>query len=338
MNRNFDYICPIKKTALNHSDIGLTRDDGLQYPYLAKIEGINPIPVFIDDNLASGGDAISQAMYRKADAEFFYENYLSWLFQTFHMEEASFRKDLAAKLNLKKGNRVLITGCGLGDDIEFISAEIGANGEIFAQDISDIMVAASARRLKSSTSIDTRIENIYLSVSNASLLPYTDGYFDGAYHFGGINLFSDMKSAISEMTRVVKTGGKVVIGDEGVAPWLKGTEYGQVAITNNPLWASEAPLALLPENVRNVNLSWTLGNCFYIIDFVVGEARPFIDWDIKHKGTRGGSMRTRYFGRLEGIDPTIKKDVLAAAISEGTSVSDFIERVLKNHLKNNSNP
>ncbi|OUL88685.1 class I SAM-dependent methyltransferase [Paraburkholderia hospita] len=53
---------------------------------------------------------------------------------------------------------------------------------------------------------DTSLCNIYLSVSNASLLPFADGYFDGAYHFGGINLFSDMKSAISEMARVVKVG------------------------------------------------------------------------------------------------------------------------------------
>lgn len=56
------------------------------------------------------------------------------------------------------------------------------------------------------------------SVGNASYLPFPDGFFDAAYHFGGLNLFTDKKRALAEMTRVVKRGGKVVAADEGLAP------------------------------------------------------------------------------------------------------------------------
>jgi SAM-dependent methyltransferase len=194
------------------------------------------------------------------------------------------------------------------------------------------MIVATARRLASKEVDSLNTENLYLSVSNASMLPYPDAYFDAAYHFGGINLFSDMKSAIHEMARVVKVGGKVLVGDEGVAPWLKESEYGKVAICNNKLWALEAPLELLPETASNVNLTWVLGNCFYVVDFEVSSSSPVMDMDIPHNGTRGGSMRKRYFGQLEGIDPNLKNEVTLAASKSGMSVSAWMEKVFSNAL------
>lgn len=325
------YCCPVTKEALRVESDGLAGKQGVRYPYL-NLDALNPIPVFIDESLLSGGDLVSQAMYRKADSEAMYENFLSWLFKTFQQDEAVFRKALIQKLGLKQGDRVLVTGCGLGDDLEYILPIIGTTGQLFAQDISDLMVAATARKFSGKENPALRSANLYLSVSNASTLPYPDGYFDAAYHFGGINLFSDMQSAIHEMARVVKVGGKVLIGDEGVAPWLKEKEYGKAAICNNQLWACEPPLSLLPEYASDVHLSWVLGNCFYVIDFVVANAMPYMDMDVEHKGLRGGSMRKRYFGQLEGIDPALKKSVLHAASAEGISVSQWLEQNIEKAL------
>jgi ubiquinone/menaquinone biosynthesis C-methylase UbiE len=314
-------------------DSGLIGANGLHYPFL-KIESPIKIPVFIDDKMLSGGDKISQTMYKKDDAESAYENFLTWLFQTFKQDEALFRNTLIEKLNLKAGDRVLVTGCGLGDDVKYILPKIGSTGELFAQDISDLMIVATARRLSSASDQQVDINNLYLSVSNASMLPHPDSYFDAAYHFGGINLFSDIKSAIHEMARVVKVGGKVVIGDEGVAPWLKEHEYGKMAICNNKLWALEPPLSMLPETASNVHLTWVLGNCFYVIDFEVSKLMPLMDIDVPHKGTRGGSMRKRYFGQLEGIDPVLKEKIGEVASTAGISSSAWTEDVILNALGN----
>lgn len=329
------YCCPSTKEKLIIEDFGLSDSQGAHYPFL-NLRVPNPIPVFIDEKLLSGGDKISQIMYKKDDAESFYENFLAWLFETFKEDETSFRNSLLAKLNLKKGDRVLVTGCGLGDDLKCIFPIIGPTGELFAQDISDLMIAATARRLASKEVDSFNTENLYLSVSNASTLPYPDAYFDAAYHFGGINLFSDMKSAIHEMARVVKVGGKVLIGDEGVAPWLKESEYGKAAICNNALWALDAPLALLPETASHVNLTWVLGNCFFIVDFEVAASGPVMDMDVPHKGARGGSMRKRYFGQLEGIDPKLKKEAILAASKSGESVSTWVEKAVSKALSNGS--
>jgi len=324
---NNPYCCPLSKESLRTVASGLIGVHGEYYPFLNA--GIaNPVPVFIDDKMLSGGDNISQAMYKKDDAESAYENYLTWLFETFKQDEISFRNSLVEKLNLKEGDRVLVTGCGLGDDVKCIFPKIGLTGELFAQDISDLMIVAIARRLSGTDGLSVNINNLYLSVSNASMLPHPDSYFDAAYHFGGINLFSDIKSAIHEMARVVKVGGKVVIGDEGVAPWLKEKEYGKVAICNNKLWALEPPLSLLPEIASNVHLTWVLGNCFYVIDFEVSDSGPLMDIDVPHKGVRGGSMRKRYFGQLEGIDPELKEKIGLAALTAGTSASAWVERVI----------
>ena len=326
------YICPLSKTILHEMESGLVDDHGKHYPFLKHTATINPIPVFVDESIISGGDAISQAMYKKGDAEFIYENFLAWLFKTFNEDEVSFRNSLIEKLNLKEGYRVLVTGCGLGDDIKCILPKLGSDGELFAQDISDVMVAATARRLNEADIGSADRKNFYLSVSNASMLPYQDAYFDAAFHFGGINLFSDMKSAIHEMARVVKVGGKVVFGDEGVAPWLRESEYGKMAICNNKLWALEPPLSLLPEIAANVNLTWVLGNCFYVIDFEIANSKPFMDIDVPHEGIRGGSMRKRYFGQLEGIEPELKAKLIETASAKGLSISALLEQVISASL------
>jgi SAM-dependent methyltransferase len=328
---NNPYCCPLSKENLRAIDSGLKGANDLHYPFL-KTEGSNKIPVFIDEKMLTGGDKISQAMYKIDDAESAYENFLTWLFETFKQDETSFRNSLVEKLNLKAGDRVLVTGCGLGDDVKCILPKIGATGELFAQDISDLMIVAAARRLSSIDGQQLGINNLYLSVSNASMLPHPDSYFDAAYHFGGINLFSDIKSAIHEMARVVKVGGKVLIGDEGIAPWLKESEYGKIAICNNKLWALEPPLSLLPETASNVHLTWVLGNCFYIIDFEVSNEMPLMDIDVPHKGVRGGNMRKRYFGQLEGIDPALKEKIREVATTAGISTSAWTEEVISNAL------
>lgn len=324
------YVAPFSKQGLRKENDALVDADGGRYPFMPGTPGINPVPVFINTAQVSGGDAVSQAMYRKIDAEVFYENFLDWLYRTFSVDANAFRNSLVDRLQIGPGSRALVTGCGLGDDVACVVARVGIQGQVHAQDISDVMIAATARRLYTEAGIDSA--NIYLDVSNAAQLPYPDDYFDAALHFGGINLFSDMKGAIDEMARVVKPGGKVVFGDEGVAPWLRDSDHGKAAICNNPLWESEPPLALLPETASHVNLSWVLGNCFYLIDFVVSNAMPYMDMDVLHQGIRGGSMRKRFYGQLEGVDPELKARLTGMASTMGMSVSACLERIITRAL------
>jgi ubiquinone/menaquinone biosynthesis C-methylase UbiE len=48
----------------------------------------------------------------------------------------------------------------------------------------------------------------------AEALPFKSESFDTVFHIGGINFFSEKKSAIDEMIRVARPGSKIVIADE----------------------------------------------------------------------------------------------------------------------------
>jgi predicted HicB family RNase H-like nuclease len=57
-----------------------------------------------------------------------------------------------------------------------------------------------------------------------------------------------------------------------------------------------------------------------------------MDMDIPHSGARGGSMRKRYFGQLEGVDPMLKSEVVLAASKSGKSVNEWMENVISRAL------
>jgi SAM-dependent methyltransferase len=225
---------------------------------------------------------------------------------------------------------VLITGCGTGDDIFAVRDLLGTEGAIFASDLAPEMVMASHDALVHRSSEGKC--PVSLSVANACKLPFNDGFFDASFHFGGINLFDDLTGAIAEMARVTKDGGRVVFGDEGIAPWMRDTEYGRMVIENNRLWASETPLNHLPMSAVNPSVSWVLGNCFYVIEFDKDSSGPFINPDIPHVGRRGGTMRTRYHGRLEGVSLELKGRVLRAAAEEKISVAEWLEKAIGDAL------
>jgi SAM-dependent methyltransferase len=227
-------------------------------------------------------------------------------------------------LGLNSGQKVLITGCGFGEDIEFIHEHVGDHGEIHVQDLSRSMVLSASEKIM--------YPNVLYSVSSAINLPYQSKYFDAVFHFGGINLFGDIKKAIGEMERVCKTDGTVLFGDEGIASHLKGTEYAAVAIANNPLWKLEAPMDLLPPNAADIELSYVLGNCFYLIKFSPSLDMPMMNIDILHKGLRGGSARSRYYGQIEGVSVETKRALIQSAKELNISIYDLLEKSINNFL------
>jgi ubiquinone/menaquinone biosynthesis C-methylase UbiE len=316
------YCCTVtgcQRAALVSGDSGLSCANGHFFPYAPGTR----VPVFAKEPDGENAYAIPNA------AEV-HDNALRWVFATFGTDEASLRERLAARLKLCRGQKLLVTGAGTGNDLPYLAQGLDGAGEIYAQDIAQQMLLTGVKRHQSE--LDRSEVGMHFSVSDAMNLPFTDGYFDAAYHFGGINLFADIRQGIAEMARVVRTGGKVVIGDEGIAPWLRETELGEMLIRNNPLFACDIPLSLLPDSAWEVRLSWELSNCFYVIEFSVAAGPPHINIDVPHVGKRGGSIRTRYFGQLEGVDPALRDRVYAEAERLGMSRVEYLEKVLRGRL------
>ena len=156
-----------------------------------------------------------------------------------------------------------------------------------------------------------------------------DDYFDAVFHFGGINLFGDVAGAIAEMDRVCKTGGNVLFGDESVASHLREHDYGKMFIKNNALWACQPPLNHLPVFCDNISLRYVLGNCFYMIKFRKNKKLPNHNIDVIHKGTRGGSVRTRYYGQIDGVDPSCVNKLKRVAKKNRKSIVATLEEAIK---------
>ncbi len=291
--------------------------NGHLYPYLQHFK----IPIF--SSVAEPND------YTQNEAATIHDNGLQWVFATFGTDEPSLRESLVSRLHLSKGQTVLVTGAGTGNDLPFIVNGLEGGGIIYAQDISQQMLMEGVKRYGSLSNADVQI---HFSASDALNLPFANNAFDCAYHFGGLNLFPDIQKGIAEMDRVVKPGGRIVISDEGIAPWLKQTPLGGMLIQNNALYAYDAPLSLLPSTAKSVKLSWELNHCFYVIEYVVSTAPTEINIDIPHVGKRGGTIRKRYFGQLEGIDPSLREKIYAKAKELGMSRVEYLEQLLSLHL------
>lgn len=286
------------------------------------------IPNFVDPALLSAIEAHTKAEYDRV-AEEIYDVAVDWQFASMYEDENAVRESMLDMLRLSPGAAVLEVGCGTGRDSFRLARRLGESGWLHMQDLSPGMVHACVRKMSEPSLRAAFRCGLDYSVSNATALPFPDGAFDAVFHFGGFNQFGDQRKGAAELARVAKSGGRVVFGDEAVAPWLRGTEFDAIVTTNNALFKAEVPLSVLPEGARDVSVRWIMANCFYVIGFSKGEGPPPLDLDLPHKGWRGGTMRSRYFGVLEGVTIEAKALARQSAAKAGLSVHEWLDRLVK---------
>jgi ubiquinone/menaquinone biosynthesis C-methylase UbiE len=315
------FFCPRTHEPLVNSADGrfLESPAGARYPV---IEGI-PSLLLASGHEEAGGDR--NKYYRERAAE--YDRGNDVMFRMLKCEEKQTREQITDLLQIAPGDRVLEVGCGTCRDTRYF---LSRGASVYAGDINREMVHIGRGRLQT-TGVDTSALKLF--VADAGRLPFPDGFFDRAFHFGGLNLFPDVRASIAEIARVVKPGGRVVLGDEGVGAWLGETEFAKILKNSNPLFHYQAPIDKIPVLARNVSCHWVLNGSFYVMVFDVGVGEPQLDLDVEFPGWRGGSHRTRYFGKLEGVAPEIRDSVVKAAAAEGVSVVSWLEKALRRALE-----
>ena len=118
--------------------------------------------------------------------------------------------DLAA---VGPGGRVLDVATGTGDLALELARRVTPGGSVVGADFSERMLdlardKVAAQRLadRSPAQVEVRFES-----ANALALPYPDDSFDAATVGFGARNFSDLEAGLSEMARVVRPGGRVVV-------------------------------------------------------------------------------------------------------------------------------
>lgn len=119
-------------------------------------------------------------------------------------------------LQPKRGERILDVGCGNGRDLIALAA-IGCN--CVAIDYSEVMVAEARHVLATATSA------VYLNVGDATQLGFKDGQFDKVFASEVIEHIPDWRRAVSEMRRVLKPGGILVITTPNRRSWYGFDRY-----------------------------------------------------------------------------------------------------------------
>lgn len=109
-------------------------------------------------------------------------------------------KEWLRKLELKPGDKVLEVGCGRGVFLDRLVTEYG----IKATGIDIAKKAVTEGEKESVNKLDLR-------VADAAKLPFPDAFFDVVMSFDTLEHVKDQEKAITEMMRVLKPKGKILI-------------------------------------------------------------------------------------------------------------------------------
>lgn len=311
----------------------VTRQDGdqvlegvLSAPNGDKFPVSNGIPDLTWPPVLAKSDAETKTSYEDMADD--YDVYAGLPFVAYKTDEGEFREYMIDMLDLKPTDKVLEIGCGTGRGALHLAKRLGPGGKLYLQEISPKLLSKTVPKL-AAKNIEANI-----SIANGSYLPFPDKTFDASHHFGGINTFAEIGRCLAELARVTKPGGKVVVGDEGFAPWLRDTEAGRIMQNSNPLLKCDPPMHLLPVNATNVRLEYVVMNAFFLIEFTVAEEQAVPDYHMQIPSARGGSHWTRFHGNLEGVSDEAKKLAHEARKKSGKSMAAWLDEVVRTAAQN----
>jgi len=117
----------------------------------------------------------------------------------------AWRRRAADLAGVGPGDRVLDVATGTGDLALELATRVGPGGEVIGSDFSPQMLTRARLKAPAATA------PISFEWANAMALPYADGEFAAATVGFGARNFSDLDLGLSEMARVVRPGGRVVV-------------------------------------------------------------------------------------------------------------------------------
>ena len=127
------------------------------------------------------------------------------------------------------GQRLLEVGPGTGYYALEVAGWIAPDGRLDVFDLQQEMLDHTLRRAR-----ERGIENVVPAQGDARSLPYEDATFDAAYLVTVLGEIPDQEVALRELARVVKPGGRVVVGE----------------LFGDPHWVSPAKLRAHAERAR----------------------------------------------------------------------------------------
>lgn len=118
------------------------------------------------------------------------------------------RRRLRETLDPRPGERILELGPGTGYYTLDLAEWVGERGAVDIFDIQQQMLDHTMRGVAK-----RGLSNVTPTLGDARDLPYEDASFDGAVLVTVLGEILDQEAALRELARVVRTGGRVVVGE-----------------------------------------------------------------------------------------------------------------------------
>jgi len=118
------------------------------------------------------------------------------------------RARLREVLDAQPGERILEVGPGTGYYTLDVAEWVGPQGQIEILDLQREMLDHTMRRAG-----ERGITNISPTEADATALPYDDASFDAAHLTTVLGEIPDQEAAVRELARVLKPGGRLVVGE-----------------------------------------------------------------------------------------------------------------------------
>jgi len=116
------------------------------------------------------------------------------------------RERAAERAELRPGDAALDVCCGTGDLTLELSSRVSPGGHVVGCDFSEPMLDLAREKAK-----QRGVEGVRFEWADALQLPYDSGRFDAVTVGFGVRNFADRDRGLSEMARVLRPGGRLVV-------------------------------------------------------------------------------------------------------------------------------
>ena len=149
------------------------------------------------------------------------------------------RQHTLNKLSVKRGEKILDVGCGVGFLSYEIALQTGDSGRVSGIDQNSEMIRHANKRCEN-------LRNTEFSEANANDLPFLEESFDAACCTQVLLYVNDVAQVISEIKRVLKPAGRIIIVETDWRGVVLNSDYDSITRKIFSAWDAAVSSPNLP--------------------------------------------------------------------------------------------